>query len=97
MIAVGSGAGDCGGGCGGVVGGPRDQTAGTGGGGGGGGVGQLLHRQAALNDSWPGTSLTSCGAAQALDELRCCCSPTRNSLHLRIPNLSLGYVRQFES
>ena len=69
MIAVGSGAGDCGGGCGGGVGGPRDQTAGTGGGG-GGGVGQLLHRQAALNDSWPGTSLTSCGAAQALDQLR---------------------------
>ena len=68
MIAVGSGAGDCVGGCGGVVGGPRAQTAGTGGG--GGGVGQLLHRQAALNDSWPGTSLTSCGAAQALDQLR---------------------------
>ena len=66
MIAVGSGVGDCI--FGGVVGGPRAQAAGTGGG--GGGVGQLLHRQAALNDSWPGTSLTSCGAAQALDQLR---------------------------
>ena len=63
MIAVGSGVGVFFG----VVGGPRVQTAGTGG---GGGVGQLLHRQAALNDSWPGTSLTSCGAAQALDQLR---------------------------
>ena len=68
MIAVGSGVGDCVGGCGGVVGGPRAQAAGSGGG--GGGVGQLLHRQAALNDSWPGTSLTSCGAAQAQDQLR---------------------------
>ena len=68
MIAVGSGAGDCAGDFGGVVGGPRAQTAGSGGG--GGGVGQLLHRQAALDDSWPGTSLTSCGAAQALDQLR---------------------------
>ena len=67
MIAVGSGTGDCVGVFCGVVGGPRVQTAGTGG---GGGVGQLLHRQAALNDSWPGTSLTSCGAAQALDQLR---------------------------
>ena len=67
MIAVGSGAGDCVGVFYGVVGGPRVQTAGTGG---GGGVGLLLHRQAALNDSWPGTSLTSCGAAQALDQLR---------------------------
>ena len=67
MIAVGSGAGECVGVFCGVVGGPRVQTAGTGG---GGGVGQLLHRQAALNDSWPGTSLTSCGAAQAQDQLR---------------------------
>ena len=26
----------------------------------------------------------------------CCCSPTLNSLHLTIHNLSLGYVRHFE-